>query len=182
MTRVALRAALMAPLAFTVPLAPALLTGCATTTTNGSPATTTALSLAQIQAEVASIDAATQASNAIFQASTSPTQAQKALAAESAQALAGIAATVAGLPSSSAVTAQSTLAEFVGAAQKLVPILAPVLAVNPATAALLSLGIAMVQAFAGGVALPVSVQAPVGAIPGVVAAPVAVPLPTVPAA
>ena len=151
----------------------AALTGCGTSTTGSST-----FSLAQIQAQVAAINTGIQSANTIFQASTTATAAQKALAASTAQAAASAAAAVAGLSAASTSTAPAILNTFIASAQTLVPLLAPVFGVNPAAAAAITLGIALVQAFAGSVSLPVVVTAPAGLLRyGAVAeAPVPIPV------
>lgn len=171
MNHKAIRAALLAcalvlPAAGCVPAA-------STSTTTTTPASS--LSLAQVQAQVVSINNAIQASNAIFQASPAATAAQKAMANTAALAAAASANLV--KQATQATSASALLNTFVSDVQTALPLLAPVLGVNPATAALISLGMALVQAFAGQVVLPVALPLRAGAMLGVVEAPVAVPLP-----
>ena len=138
--------------------------GCATGT---SP---TALSLAQVQAETTQINAAIQASNAIYQASTA-SAADKASAALAAADAGKAETVVAGLSAANTTTLQG----FVLAAEKILPLLAPVLSLNPATAAAMTLALALVQAFDGSVALPVTIAS--GGTVKVGAALVLVPVP-----
>ena len=152
------------------------LAGLAACATGASGATT----LAAIQSEAAAVNAGIQASDALFQASAGASPAQKALAAQSAQALAAAETQIAAIPATG--TATVYLQTFLGAAQAMLPVLAPILSINPPTEAALLLGLGLISAFVGAVpataTLATTTAPTVGAAPGHVAPPVPVPLPT----
>lgn len=129
------------------------------------------LSLTQIQAEAVAINNGLQASNTIFQASTTATPNQKAIAAQAAKAAATATAEVQALTTTT--TLKAAINAFVPVVQQGVTALAPILAINPATGAAISLGLGLLQAFANGVAAP---QEFTGV--GARLVPVPVPLPT----
>lgn len=148
-------------------LAMVLLAGCAT---SGSSPT---LTLTQIQAEAQAVNGGIQSANIEFQASPTATAAQKAASAHAAQAADLAAKDVAALTQPSSV--KMAVNEFIPLAQQAVGVLGPVLAINPATGAAISLGLALVQAYVNGVALPARVT-PIRQA-GVAASPVPVPVP-----
>lgn len=139
------------------------------------------LSFAQIQAQAAQLRTAIDASDAIFQASTTVNAQQKADALAAQQLVDTAEAAIAtAVSTTSAPTAQQLASTFFTGAQQMLPILAPVFGVNPMTGAAITLGLAVVQAFVTGGALPAGVTLRAAAIPGLVEAPVAVPPPAVP--
>lgn len=143
---------------------PVVLAACTTSQTG-------TLSLTQIQAEAVAINNGLQASNAIFQASTTATPNQKVIAAQAAKAAATATAEVQALTATT--TLKAAINAYVPVVQQGVTALAPILAINPATGAAISLGLGLLQAFANGVAAPQTLTG-VGAR----LVPVPVPLPT----
>jgi hypothetical protein len=166
------RRALLSASILTMPLG---LIACRTTSTTG-PATGT-YTFAQVQAQIASLATAADDANQIMQSSTQPA-AQKALSAQATAVVDAAASAVAAL--SAQPTGMDLLQTFVSGLQAIIPVLAPVLAVNPATAIALSLGLAIVQAFIGGQPIAAANMASVFAtrVAGRTMPPVPVPQPT----
>lgn len=135
------------------------------------------ISFASVQAEVAQIQKGIDASAAVFLASPTATPQQKVDATQ-AKEIIDAAALAVESPITTTTTPAALVSTFMSNAQAIMPLLAPVLSLNPMTGAAITLGFAVLQAFLVNGPLPAGVVLPAAAVKGKALAPVPVPLPT----
>lgn len=150
--------------------------GAAGGTTIGGP-----ISLAEVQAEVASIKQAVDHANSLLQQSTSSwaTTFVKTAAQSAVNAFDAAADHVAALTPTEVANAIANVESVIAALLKVLSLIEPILSLNPVTATALSLALSILQAFAGNLSMPVVIppkSAAVGATLSV--APYPVPLPS----
>jgi hypothetical protein len=144
--------------------------------TSGSSNAPPTISFAQIQAEVAELQKAIDTSNQLYQASAaSPTA--KQIAANATAALDTAANVVIGLTVDNGASIQTYVQDFINAARTVLPMLAIVLNLNPATGTAIDLALAVIEAFIGGLPMP-TITPQYTAAPLYPRAPVAIPLPS----
>lgn len=135
------------------------------------------ITFAQIQAEVAELQKAIDTSNQLYQASAaSPTA--KQIAANATAALDTAANVVIGLTANGGASIQTYVQDVIDAIRNVIPLLIMVLNLNPATATAIDLALAVLEAFTGGLPMPVTITPQYTAAPLYPRAPVAIPLPT----